>query len=115
MALPLIVECGDGAAQATDLCSWLHDGRLAGVQKVSQQEEPAKSGEQGPLLLPLLTVILASPAVVAVVKSVHRYIQARTPQTTITLKQGSKSLTIVCVNPPPIAELVEQAKTLFEE
>jgi hypothetical protein len=111
----LIVECGGDAAQATDLRSWLHDGRLAGVQRVSQLERPPKPGEQGPLLLPLLTVILASPAAVVVVKSVHRYIEARTPKIKITIKQGSKSLTIDCVNPPPIAELVEQAKTLFDE
>lgn len=116
MELNLSVDGGDRPADAaTDLSNWLREGRLEGVEQIRQEQIPPKPGEQGPMLIAVLTVVLAGPAVTQLVKSVFRYMEARRPKTKITLKVGKKSVVIDCTNPPPVDELVAAAKALVEE
>lgn len=105
-------EGDDPVAETVELRNWLHSARLSEVERVTQEESPPEPGEQGPMLLAILTVVLGSKALVELVRSIHRYIEARTPKTTITITAGQKSIKIDCVNPPSLEALVEQAKKL---
>jgi hypothetical protein len=66
------------------------------------------------MLLAILTVVLGSKAMVTLVQSIHKYIEAKTPKTKIKVKVGRKSIEIDCTNPPPLSELVAQAKALSD-
>jgi hypothetical protein len=112
MQLTISLKGDRAVAETAELRDWLHNARIREVERVIQEESPPKRGEQGPTLLAVLTVVLGSRALVELVRSVFRCIEARTPKTKITITAGKKSITIDCVNPPPLAELVEQAKIL---
>lgn len=112
MQLTVNVEGSSSIADTSELQAWLHESRIPSVDQITQQEEPPKPGEQGPTLLAVLSVILASKAMVELVRSIHRYIEARTPRTKIKITSGKKSIEIDCTNPPPIEELEKQAKAL---
>ena len=58
--------------------------------------------------------MLGSKAIVALIQSIHKYIEARTPKTKIKIKIGKKAIEIDCTNPPPLQELVAQAKALSD-
>ena len=115
MELSLEIEGSGSVAETAELRVWLHDARIREVEKVTQEETPPKPGEQGPALLAILTVVLGSRAVVSLVQSIHRYIQAKTPKTKIKIKAGKRSVEIDCTNPPPLPELVAQAKALMAD
>ena len=115
MQLSINLEGTGSVAETTELLTWLHESRIKGVENVAQDETPPAPGEQGPTLLAILTVILGSRAIVELARSLHRYIEARTPRTKITLKTGKQTIQIDCTNPPPLPALIAQAKTLFRE
>lgn len=112
--MELLIE-GDGPAaskEIAELREWLHEARLRDVEEVSQQKRPPGPGEQGPELLQLLNVVLAAPAVLALVASLRAYIVASRPSMTITVKTKAGSVKIDARNPPPMEELERLAKTL---
>jgi hypothetical protein len=108
MELVLDVEGPDQVKQAAELQTWLREARVGGIEKLRQEERPPGPGEQGPTLLAILTILLGSQAVVKLVRSIHRYIEARRPKTKITIKHGKKTI----VSPPPLSELEKLAKGL---
>jgi hypothetical protein len=114
MQLSIDIDGAGSVDEATQMQGWLRQGRIKDVQNVAQQEAPPKPGEQGPTLLAIITVVLGSKALVELVRSIHRYIEARTPKTKITITSGKKKIVIDATNPPPLAELVEQAKVLAD-
>jgi len=115
MQITIGFEGDDPVADTVELRDWLHNARIREVDRVTQEELPPKPGEQGPMLLAILTVVLGSKALVELVRSIHRFIEARTPKTTITITVGEKSIKIDYVNPPSSAELVEQVKILASD
>jgi hypothetical protein len=114
MQLTLDVQGPASVAEASELRAWLHDARMPSVDQIEQQEEPPKPGEQGPTLLAILTVVRGSKAMVELVRSIHRYIEARRPKTKIKITSGKKTFEIDCTNPPSIEELVKEAKELSD-
>jgi hypothetical protein len=112
MELTVDIEGVHAVAETAELREWLRKARFRDVESITQQEQPPKPGEQGPTLLAILTVILGSRALAELVRSIHRYIEARRPKTKIKIKSGSKTIEIDCTNPPPLSDLVEQAKVL---
>jgi hypothetical protein len=108
MQLSVDIEGPSSVAETAELRAWLRDSRIGGVEAVRQEEAPPKPAT----LLGILTVVLASRALVELVRSIHRYIEARTPKTKIKLKAGNKLIEIDCTNPPPLSQLVEQARAL---
>jgi hypothetical protein len=86
MQLTMDLEGTGSVTETTELRAWLHDARIIEVEKVTQEEAPPKPGEQGPTLLAILTVVLTSRAVVELIRSIHRYIEAKTPKTRIKIK-----------------------------
>ncbi|WP_159346605.1 effector-associated constant component EACC1 [Roseomonas harenae] len=112
MEIAIDVAGAGAVAETAELRDWLHEARIRGVEDLRQGEKLPGPGDQGPELLALLTVILAGPAVVELVRSIHRYIEARTPAVTITVKAGDRTVTIDSRNPASIDELVSQAERL---
>jgi hypothetical protein len=112
MQLIVDLEGPGSAAETTELRAWLHNARIKGVEKVTQEESPPKRGEQGPALLAILTIVLGSRALVELVHSIHRYVEARTSTIKIKITAGKKTIEIDCKNPPALVELVKQAKIL---
>ena len=102
MQLTVDIEGPASVAETSELRAWLQGARLPTVERIAQEETPPEPGEQGPTLLAILTVILGSSAMVELVRSIHRYIQARTPKTKIKIKVGKKTIEIDCTNPPPL-------------
>src|SRR5689334_8029162 len=115
MQLSLEIEGASSVAETAELRAWLHDVRLREIERVTQEETPPKPGEQGPTLLAILTVVLGSKAVVALIHSIHRYVEAKKPRIKIKIKAGKKSVKIDCTNPPPLPELITQAKALMAD
>ncbi|MFM0434830.1 hypothetical protein PQQ84_00080 [Paraburkholderia strydomiana] len=107
------MEGSEAAEQTADLRMFLFEARLPGVQSVDQLSEPPKTGEQGPTVLAALTVVLAAPAVVELVRAVFRYMEARRPKLKITIKSGESSVEIDCVNPPSLEAVVASAEKLL--
>ena len=113
MELSLDLDGADARAQTTDLHDWLQQARIRGVETLEQRQQPPKPGEQGPELLAILGVVLAGPAVVELVRSIHRWIEASRPSVTITMKSADgRTVTIDARNPKSIAELAAQAEQL---
>src|ERR1700730_5803259 len=86
--MDLLIE-GEGKAsvrEITELRDFLRDARLQDIGSVEQKTRPPGSGELGPELLDILQVVLAAPAVLALVSCIQRYIVARRPKTKITVK-----------------------------
>jgi hypothetical protein len=115
MELSLEIEGAGSVAETAELRTWLRNARIRDVEKITQEEQPPKPGEQGPALLAIMTVVLGSKAVVALIQSIHKYIAAKTPKTKIKIKVGKKLVEIDCSNAPPLPELVAQAKALLAE
>lgn len=110
----LIEGEGSEAVQETaDLLDWLHEARLRDVQEIVQDKLPPRPGEQGPEMLQALQIVLAAPAVIALVGCVKAYIAAKKPTMRMTFKTKDGSLVLDAQNPPPIAELERMAKTLL--
>jgi hypothetical protein len=115
MELTIELSGTGSLSETADLQEWLRDAHIREVERLTLEEAPAKQGEQGPTLLAILTVVLGARATVELVRSIHRYIDARKPKTKIKIKLGKKTVEIDCTNPPPLPELVEQAKVLMAE
>jgi hypothetical protein len=116
-AVDLIIAMtgADAVAEATTLKEWIHEGRLKGVQSIDQMEAPPKTGEQGPDLLAILTVVLSAQATIELVRSIQRYIEARKPKIEIELKTTNRSFKIRAENPSSTAELTELASKLSND
>jgi hypothetical protein len=112
MQLVIDIDGPGSVAHTAELRTWLRDARIGEIEKISQEEKPPEPGEQGPTLLAILTIVLGSRAIVELVRSIHRYIEAQQPKTKITLKLGKKTIVIDCTNPPPLPELEKLAKGL---
>ncbi|HEV7881461.1 effector-associated constant component EACC1 [Bradyrhizobium sp.] len=111
--MELLIE-GDGSGsveEIRELREWLHEERLTDVRGLSQKTRPPKPGEQGPELLAVLQVLLATPAVLALVGCIKAYIIAKRPKTKITIKTEKGSVTIDAQNAKS-ADLERMAKTL---
>jgi hypothetical protein len=112
MDITVDLEGSDAVAETIELREWLHNARIREVERVTQEEAAPAPGEQGPTLLAVLTIVLGSRAVVELVRSIHRYIEARTPKITIKITTGKKSIKIDYTNPIALPELLEQVKNL---
>jgi len=112
MQITISLDGKSSVPEATELREWLHSARISQIDKLTQEELPPKPGEQGPELLAIVTVILGSKALVELIHSIHRYIEARTPKTRIEIKNGDKVIIIDSTNPPSVSELVRQAQIL---
>jgi hypothetical protein len=110
--LSLDLEGPISVAETSELCAWLHDSRIRGVDSVKQAEAPPARGEQGPTLLAVLTIVLGSHALAELIRSIDRYIEARTPKIKLKIKTRSKLIEIDCTNPPPLLELINQVNRL---
>jgi hypothetical protein len=98
--IELTIE-GDSKAsvqEITELKNFIRDDRLQDVKSVEQKTQPPKPGEMGPELLQVLQVVLAGPAVLALVSCIKRYIEARRPETDITIKSGDRTVVIKTKN-----------------
>jgi hypothetical protein len=91
---------------------WLHEARIRGVDTLRQEQRPPGPGEQGPELLALLSVVLSGPAIIELVRSIHRWIEASRPTVTITIKSGERTVSIDSRNPKRLEELVAAAERL---
>jgi Effector Associated Constant Component 1 len=114
LQISIAVSGSDAAAETAMLRDWLHEGRLKDVESVDQVETPPKLGEQGPELLAILTVVLSAKATLELVRSIHRYIEARRPKIEIEFKTAGKSFKIKAENPPSVSELMAQASKLAQ-
>lgn len=112
MELSLVVDGRDGAGKAAELRGWLQEARLRDVTRLEQGRRPPAPGEQGPELIPLLTVVLAAPAVIELVRSIHKWIEATRPAVTVTVKDGDRTITIDARNPGSVAEVARAAERL---
>jgi hypothetical protein len=113
MELLIDLEGRNATAEAAELRDWLHRARPKGLQELRQQEAPPRPGEQGPELLAVLTVILAGPATVALVHTLHRWIEARKPRVRIKITTPEqKIIEIDAENPPSTEELTKQVEAL---
>lgn len=112
LELSISLDGRDAAAKAGELRIWLQEKRLRDVSRLEQVRGPPGPGEQGPELVPLLTVVLAAPAVIELVRSIHRWIEATRPAVTITVKDGDRTITIHAQNPGSVAEVAAEAERL---
>jgi hypothetical protein len=115
MQVDVAVSGQAAPASTAGLRDWLQAARIRGVERLDQQRRPPAPGEQGPELLALLTVVLAGPAVVELVRSIHKWIEATRPTVTITVKSGDRTVTIDARNPGSVGELVAEAERLAKE
>jgi|SRR5215831_12134018 len=115
MELSVTLDGSGSVAETGELRAWLHDARIREVERVTQETTAPKPGEQGPTLLAILTIILGSRALVELARSLHRYIEARRPKVKLTIKTRKKLIEIDCTNPPPLDELVKEAKFLADD
>jgi len=105
---------GDGKTsvrEITELRDWLLKARLQDIQSVEQRVAPPKDGEMGAELIEVLQVVLAAPAVLALVSCIKRYIEARRPQTKITIKSDRGTVVIDTKNATS-ADLQDLARSL---
>lgn len=113
MELEIGVQGTDATDQTEALRMWLHEARIRGIDGLQQSQQPPKPGEQGPVLLAVLGVVLSSSAVVELVRSIHRWIEASRPTVTITIKTADgRTVSIDARNPKSIADLSAQAEQL---
>ena len=102
--------------ETASLLRWLQSERLREVNSLQRKEQPPKPGEQGATLLAILTVVLASPAVVKLVESIHRWIDATRPSIRISIKtKDGREVIIDAKNPKSLQELILAAKSLEEK
>jgi hypothetical protein len=111
MELSVEGEGRSSVQEISDLREWLHETRLRDVQSVSQKTRPPGPGEQGPELIDILQVVLATPAVLALIGCIREYVVARRPKTKITIKTERGSVVIDAQNAKS-ADLERMAKAL---
>ena len=97
------------------LQDWIKQERIAGL-KVQVKSTPPKEGEMGGELLAILSVVLAAPAIVELVKCIRDWIKSRKPKVKIKLQLAeSKTVEIDAENLPETQLLIEQVLAIVEE
>ena len=88
----------DATEQTTfALENWLRQERIAGLRVEPKRVAP-KPGEMGAELIPILSCVLAAPAVVVLVRSLHVWIQTRKPKVSLKVKTETVEVTIDAEN-----------------
>lgn len=116
MELHISLQGAASAERTSELEDWLRQARLHGAEQIQQARRPPAIGEQGPELLALLTVVLAAPATVELVRSVHSWIEASRPgDVIVTIKGKKRTVTINARKPGSVAEVTAEAERLARE
>jgi hypothetical protein len=88
----------DATEQTTfALQDWLRQERIAGL-KIEPKRGTPKPGEMGAELMTILSIVLAAPAIVQLVRSIHVWIQTRKPKVSLKVKTGATEVTINAEN-----------------
>jgi hypothetical protein len=89
------------------LQDWIKNESITGLQSQRKTAPPAK-GELGLELLPVLSIILGSAAVVELVKSIHVWLKYRRPKVKVKFRVGPSEVVIDAENLPQQQEFVEK-------
>ena len=94
-----IVMDGETTAEsdARDLQGWLRREAVPGL-RVQPKPGPPTPGHMGVDPVTVLSVVLASEAVIQLVKSLHVWLQTRKPKATVTVKTAAGEVTIDVAN-----------------
>lgn len=83
--MDIVLQGADESNECQDLVYWLKRERISGAS-FTQQRGDIKPGEMGAELIPIITAVLAGPAIVELVKSIHEWIKHRRPKCRVAIR-----------------------------
>lgn len=110
IVLALALE-GQDADEDTllSLQDWIQEEHIAGIKQLKPETGEAQPGKMGVDPITVLSVILASKAVIELVKAIHVWIQSTRPKVTIKIQVAENQVVeINAENVPAMNELLEQ-------
>lgn len=105
---------GQDATEETllSLQDWIQEENIFGIQKMKPETGEAQPGKMGIDPITVLSVVLASKAVIELVKAIHVWIQSTRPKVTIKIQVSeNKFVEINAENVPALNELLNQVLT----
>lgn len=94
MDVTIEVIGNDPVNLASDLETWIRRERIRGLDRIQQESLPPKSGELGPTLLAILTIVLGSGAAIELVRSIHVWIAANNRGVSVRISRGTETIEI---------------------
>jgi hypothetical protein len=102
---------GQDATEDTllSLQDWIQEEHIVGIQQVKPETGVAQPGKMGIDPITVLSVVLASKAVIELVKAIHVWIQSTRPKVTIKVQVSENQFVeINAENVPAMNELLDQ-------
>lgn len=116
MKLQLQIESlSDNADKAKELDNWLRQEEIDDITNISQKRHTPERNEMGPELINILEIVLTAPAIIALIKSLNSWIAIQKRNTTVTIKNGDRSILINSESPRDQTKLVLKALEIFEK
>lgn len=97
----------DSLKNAEDLKKWLSRERTLPIEHMHQETSAPKPDELGPELLPILTLVLASPVVVEVVKAVFGWLEAKRSESSVSMEINGKTVTFTSKDKELLQDIVK--------
>ncbi len=112
MELEIEITGNDSTGNASDLKTWLSRESGLSLTKFEQVRSIPKTGELGPDLMPILSVVLASPLITELVKSIFNWFGAKRSSNVITIKIDGVELNFSAKDSDKISAIIEKLQNV---
>ena len=100
---------------ASDLQIWLKREKCLSIEALDQKPQQSRPGEMGSELIPILTLILASPMITELIRSLFSWLEAKRKTHPITVSIGDKKVTFKSSDIENVKEIIRTLENRNEQ